>query len=238
MLPHSPQSSLGRAPAPSYQSHDSATEAKKKKIAKGVTTQLVYFSSVSSFLSFLLTSPPPPPPAMRSTVALLALAASGAVASPLLAKRDAASWAGTPVSEPFPPPSPTLHTAYFPDEAEVGYEQTTATGIEPNMLQTAVAAPSHMAIYPIVVPAPAVTGQVHFSGKGTKGKKEHEAKTTTPEFSAARHWGSLSPVYSVDSGVYGLEGASAKVPDGCSVVQAHIYVSFIWYSKFMKVALV
>ena len=74
--------------------------------------------------------------------------------------------------------------------------------------------------------------------KGTKGKKEHEAKTTTPEFSAARHWGSLSPVYSVDSGVYGLEGASAKVPDGCSVVQAHIYVSFIWYLELLKVALV
>lgn len=63
------------------------------------------------------------------------------------------------------------------------------------------------------MPAPFVLGQ----------SDDVKAKEAT-EFRPERHWGNVGPQYSVESSVYGLDTATARVPDDCSVTQAHIYV--------------
>ncbi len=115
----------------------------------------------------------------------------------------------------FPPTKVPDLSAYFPDESQVGYLQTTATGAEPNAFETAIAAPSHTYIYPLVVPAPAET-------QANSGTKKADEAQPAKDFLSARYWGNLSPQYSVDSAHYGLPGASAKVPAGCELTQVHI----------------
>ena len=151
---------------------------------------------------------------MLTNLALAAALAGLATASPLARRDQAIKQAGTLTTDIYPPTQVPDVAKYFPNESEVGYPQTTLNGAFANALETAIAAPSHTMIYPLVVPAPAQTQ----AGASTD-KKVQQAGEFRPE----RHWGNVGPQFSVDSSVYGLDGASPRVPDDCSVTQVHIY---------------
>ncbi|BGP15519.1 hypothetical protein JCM10213_006581 [Rhodosporidiobolus nylandii] len=153
------------------------------------------------------------------SLSVLALLATGAVAAP--AKRDTTSTAasstlsaspsntiGVSVSDVYPPLNTAPNSALFPGEEQVGYQQPTPTGVEPFAIATGIAYPTRADIYPLVVPQPSSTGT-------QSSKKE--------SFDISQNWGNLSPQYSVDSSVYGLENATPALPEQCDIVQFHTY---------------
>ncbi|KAI5478729.1 hypothetical protein MNV49_004654 [Pseudohyphozyma bogoriensis] len=150
-----------------------------------------------------------------------------AVAAP--ADRRAQSWAGQSTYDTYMSTA-SINTAVFPDEAQVGYQQATPTGIEAAAAETAPAFPSHVNINPLVVPLPYQTGTTLKSNTDfTKDTYGGTAKGSTPlasvasGFLSARYWGNLSPQYSVDSSYYGLPGAGPAIPEQCSLTQVHYY---------------
>ncbi|WWC60742.1 uncharacterized protein I303_103318 [Kwoniella dejecticola CBS 10117] len=116
--------------------------------------------------------------------------------------------AGTTTSDVFPPASTTVNTAVFPDESEVGYPGITVTGVEPAAIQTAPASlyaynTDPVSSYPLVSDHP----------EGSDG---------SDGFDITKHWGNLSPWYSVPSSYYGLNDTSPNTPEGCSITQVHL----------------
>lgn len=134
----------------------------------------------------------------------------------------------------FPPPNVTPNTSIFPDASVVGYPGPTATGLEPFACQTAASFPQHTDIYPLVLPAPYTTSSVPSIGLPLASDVVIAfpvaasvtigvASQATP-FLMQRSFGDYCPSYSVDSGVYGLGGATPLAPATCEIIQVH-YVS-------------
>ncbi|ORX38978.1 putative acid phosphatase [Kockovaella imperatae] len=139
------------------------------------------------------------------SAALLTLLPVLAHANPVEKRWQAETWVGSPTSNVYPPNGTSVNTALFPPESVVGYAGPTPTGIEPAAIQTASAYPyTQMPAFrwPLVVDQP-------------------YDNPSTP-FDITQYWGNLSPVYSVNSSIFGLPGASPLVPDQCTITQVHI----------------
>ncbi|WVQ78975.1 hypothetical protein IAT38_001067 [Cryptococcus sp. DSM 104549] len=142
---------------------------------------------------------------MRITSLLPLLASSLSAEALVVADRRATdAIAGSATADSFPHPTATVNAALFPDESAVGNVGATSTGAEPAAIQTAASYASNSGAawrYPLVA---------------------DNAKGAGKDFDLMKHWGNLSPWYSVPSSAYGLEGASPLLPDSCSITQAHI----------------
>ncbi|KAF9015491.1 histidine phosphatase superfamily [Cyathus striatus] len=114
----------------------------------------------------------------------------------------ASSFAGSTSTAVFPPPNATLTDvqSFFPDASHVGFPGPTPTGDEAEAIATAPAFASVDSIFPLVKP------------------DASDAKSS--EFDVTHHWGSLSPLQSVES--FGLPDASPLIPDGCELTQVHL----------------
>ncbi|KAF2713514.1 phosphoglycerate mutase-like protein [Pleomassaria siparia CBS 279.74] len=119
---------------------------------------------------------------------------------------EAASNAGSPSSDVYPPAGTKVNSLLFPPESVVGFPGPTPTGAEPYAIQTAPAYPyndgdaSH---FPLIVPQP-------------------QSNDTGSKFDISKYWGNLSPWYSVQSADYGLPDASPLAPEGCEITQMHL----------------
>ncbi|EJD02001.1 phosphoglycerate mutase-like protein [Fomitiporia mediterranea MF3/22] len=103
----------------------------------------------------------------------------------------------------YPPVSPTNgQTSLFP--TDIGFAGPTPTGAEPAVVATAPSYPLHTGAQVLVTPTPK---------DGTKSSKKGE-------FEVFKNWGNLSPWYSVDRGVFGVD-SSAEAPDQCVVKGLH-----------------
>ncbi|KAG6331252.1 hypothetical protein ID866_7837 [Astraeus odoratus] len=108
---------------------------------------------------------------------------------------------GAPEWHDYPAPSPTnAFPSAFP--SNVGYPGPTHAGAEPGLAATAPAYPLHSGS-PHLVPPP------HFAN----GKSD--------EFDIFRHWGSLSPWYSVEQGTFGID-SSPEAPETCRITGVHL----------------
>ncbi|KAH9837054.1 histidine phosphatase superfamily [Rhodofomes roseus] len=121
------------------------------------------------------------------------------------ASESASSFAGSTVSDVFPPPGATITAdqSYFPDASQVEYAGPTPTGAELEAIATAPAAALNSNIYPLLAP------QTPYSGTGAP-------------FEVIRSWGNLSPWFSVGSNAFGLATANPQVPAGCELEQVHL----------------
>lgn len=88
----------------------------------------------------------------------------------------------------------------------VGYPGPAFPGAEPGVAATAPAYPLHSGSAHLVPPP-------HFA-KG-KGKSKHD------KFDIFRHWGSLSPWYSVEQGAFGVD-SSPEAPETCRITGVHL----------------
>ncbi|KAG1893282.1 histidine phosphatase superfamily [Suillus fuscotomentosus] len=131
---------------------------------------------------------------MLATVLLLAL--------PFCVAESASSYAGSTVADSYPPPGATNTAvdAYFPDASQVGYAGPTPTGAEPAAIVTAVPFSKVENIFPLSRP--------------------NSADGADSTFNVTRHWGNLSPMYSVES--FGLPNASPIIPEGCGLNAVHL----------------
>ncbi|KAF2643781.1 phosphoglycerate mutase-like protein [Massarina eburnea CBS 473.64] len=153
---------------------------------------------------------------MTQVVALLAMVVEthvGVVQAAPALTTSAASYAGSPVSDAYPPTgkidtSPaSVDSVQFPPESVVGFPGPTPTGLEPAAAQTAALYPyndGQANQFPLVHPQP--------FGKGA----------AEGNFDISKYWGNLSPWYSLRSSDYGLDGASPLAPEGCSITQMHL----------------
>ena len=102
----------------------------------------------------------------------------------------------------YPPPSPTnAYPSLFP--TNVGHAGGTPTGAEPAIIATAPYYPTHTGAAQLVIPE-------------TPGQKDYPNK-----FDLLKHWGNLSPWYSVGKGTFGLD-STPEAPEGCSVTGLHL----------------
>ncbi|KDQ12410.1 hypothetical protein BOTBODRAFT_34385 [Botryobasidium botryosum FD-172 SS1] len=116
------------------------------------------------------------------------------------------SHAGSTVVHNYPPASPTnAIPSLFP--SNIGYAGPTPTGAEPALVATAPAYPLHEGAPNLLVPKPL--------GHGTSSRPGGN-------FDIAKHWGNLSPWFSVPSSSFGLESASPNPPETCSVIGLHL----------------
>ncbi|GAA5953226.1 hypothetical protein JCM3765_007447 [Sporobolomyces pararoseus] len=111
---------------------------------------------------------------------------------------------GLSVSDAYPPTGTSVDTSRFPAESVVGFPQPTPTGVEPFAIETAPY-PSHTAINPLTVPTASKSG------------------SSEPEINIAEYWGNLSPAFSVSSAKYGLDSATPRIPENCTITQVHLY---------------
>ncbi|KIM66301.1 hypothetical protein SCLCIDRAFT_7973 [Scleroderma citrinum Foug A] len=116
----------------------------------------------------------------------------------------ASSYAGSTVAATYPPPSATdTKIDYlFPPASQVGFAGPTATGAEPNAIETAPSFPKVTGAYPL--------------------SKPNAADQPAEQFDVMKYWANLAPMYSVDS--FGLPSASPIVPKGCSIKQVFLLV--------------
>lgn len=113
------------------------------------------------------------------------------------------SYAGATSTDLFPPTGTKVNSALFPPESVVGYPGPTPTGAEPAAIQTDPVYPANTEpFFPLI-------GAEVSGGSGSN-------------FSIFKQWGNLAPWYSVDSGFYGLNGASPLLPEGCDITQVHL----------------
>lgn len=94
----------------------------------------------------------------------------------------------------------------------VGFPGPTPTGVEPNAIQTSPSYPYNQIpaeAYPLVAPQP------YSSGSGSPSN----STLTGSGFDITKHWGNLSPWYSLRSANYGLADASPLIPSGCTITQ-------------------
>ncbi|KDQ12409.1 hypothetical protein BOTBODRAFT_176358 [Botryobasidium botryosum FD-172 SS1] len=114
-----------------------------------------------------------------------------------LAARPPPTIPGSKTSHIHPPPSPTNALPFlFP--TNVGYAGATPTGAEPGLLATAPSYPIH-------------TGAPQLVTEPVLGESDDD-------FDIFRHWGNLSPWFSVGS--FGLD-TTPDAPDGCTVTGLH-----------------
>lgn len=102
----------------------------------------------------------------------------------------------------YPPTSPTnVFPSLFP--TSVGHAGPTPTGAEPALVATAPSYPLH-------------TGAAHLVAPSfTKGSEEEGS------FDLFRHWGNLSPWFSVEKDAFGLD-SSPGAPDTCRITGLHL----------------
>lgn len=113
-------------------------------------------------------------------------------------------YAGSSEVHHFPPASPTnAFPSLFP--TEVGYAGPTPTGAEAALVATAPSYPVHTGAAHLVSPK--------FVGKGSKHKDS--------KFDIFKQWGNLSPWFSVERGVFGLD-SGPEVPDTCRITGLHL----------------
>lgn len=113
-------------------------------------------------------------------------------------------WVGSTTRHPFPPPSPTnAFPSLFPPD--VGFPGGTPTGDEAAIIATAPSYPIHTGAAQLVAP----------DTLGKKGKGHHKG-----DYDMFRKWGNLSPWYSVDRGVFGLD-SGPETPETCRVTGLH-----------------
>ncbi|KAG1816550.1 histidine phosphatase superfamily [Suillus variegatus] len=131
---------------------------------------------------------------MLATILLLAL--------PFCAAESASNYAGSTVVDSYPPPGTTNTAvdAHFPDASQVGYAGPTPTGAEPGAIVTAIPFSKVENIFPLSRP--------------------NSADGADSNFNVTRHWGNLSPMYSVES--FGLPDASPIIPEGCGLNAVHL----------------
>lgn len=112
-------------------------------------------------------------------------------------------YAGSSEVHHFPPPSPTnVFPSLFP--TDVGHAGPTPTGAEPALIATAPSYPVH-------------TGAPHLVSPFAASKGNRTAST----FDIFRHWGNLSPWFSVGRGAFGLD-SSPETPDTCRITALHL----------------
>ncbi|KAG2154726.1 histidine phosphatase superfamily [Suillus clintonianus] len=130
------------------------------------------------------------------------LAAVLLLALPFCSAESASSYAGSTVADVYPPPGATnvAVDAYFPDGSQVGYAGPTPTGAEPEAIATAIPFSKVENVFPLSRP--------------------NSADGEDITFDVMRHWGNLSPMYSVDS--FGLPDASPVIPEGCGLNAVHL----------------
>ncbi|KAI0057099.1 phosphoglycerate mutase-like protein [Artomyces pyxidatus] len=105
----------------------------------------------------------------------------------------------------WPPPTATNNVpTLFP--SDVGHAGATPTGAEPALIATAPSYPLHTGAPQLIVPQ-----TLHSESKPKQGKKN---------FDLFKHWGNLSPWYSVKKGAFGVD-SGPEAPDGCSVTGLH-----------------
>lgn len=103
----------------------------------------------------------------------------------------------------YPPTNPTgIKTELFP--TNVGYSGPTPTGAEPAVFLTAPSYPQHSGAANLLVP-PKFIGAKTSSGK---------------HFDLFRHWGNLSPWFSVPKGAFGVH-SGPETPETCRVTSLH-----------------
>ncbi|KIL68527.1 hypothetical protein M378DRAFT_158328 [Amanita muscaria Koide BX008] len=103
----------------------------------------------------------------------------------------------------FPPSSPTnAYPSLFP--TNVGHAGSTPTGAEPALIATAPHYPVHTGAAQLVVPE-------------SLGRRPHGKSGS---FDLFKHWGNLSPWYSVGKGAFGLD-SEPGTPEGCRVTGLH-----------------
>ncbi|KIK96012.1 hypothetical protein PAXRUDRAFT_139439 [Paxillus rubicundulus Ve08.2h10] len=108
------------------------------------------------------------------------------------------AYAGSTLAASYPPPGATnpAINSYFPDPSQVGYSGPTPTGAEPDAIETASSYPKVTAAYPLSQP---------------------NAADNIGSFNVMKHWGNLSPMFSVES--FGLPKASPLIPEECGINQ-------------------
>ncbi|GJE94137.1 histidine-type phosphatase [Phanerochaete sordida] len=112
-------------------------------------------------------------------------------------------YAGSSEVHHFPPTSPTnVFPSLFP--TDVGHAGPTPTGAEPALIATAPSYPVHTGAPHLVAPT--------FTHKGNK---------TSAKFDLFKHWGNLSPWFSVERGAFGLD-SSPEVPETCRITGLHL----------------
>ncbi|THH30874.1 hypothetical protein EUX98_g3307 [Antrodiella citrinella] len=114
--------------------------------------------------------------------------------------------AGSTVVDRYPPTSPTnAFPSLFP--SSVGYAGPTPTGAEAGLIQTAPA-------YPIHTGAPHLVSPLSFTSKhNATGSSSHH-------FDIFKHWGNLSPWFSVSKGAFGLD-STPEAPETCQITGLH-----------------
>lgn len=119
---------------------------------------------------------------------------------------DASEHAGSTEVHQFPPSKPTnAFPSFFP--SDVGHAGPTPTGAEPALVATAPAYPLHTGAPNLLAPT--------FSSKHNSSGKE------SPAFDLFKHWGNLSPWFSVERGNFGLD-STPEAPDTCQVTALHL----------------
>ncbi|TYJ52174.1 hypothetical protein B9479_007219 [Cryptococcus floricola] len=130
---------------------------------------------------------------------------SGLANAAVIEVRADDSGAGSTTSDVFPPNGTQVNSQLFPPESQVGYAGPTPTGVEPGAAATAAIYASNTGAtgnFPLVV--------------------EDPLEESDSDFDVFKHWGNLSPWYSVPSSDFGLNDTSPLVPVNCSITQVHI----------------
>ncbi|RPD81516.1 phosphoglycerate mutase-like protein [Lentinus tigrinus ALCF2SS1-7] len=114
--------------------------------------------------------------------------------------------AGSTEVHNFPPASPTnVFPSLFP--TDVGYAGPTPTGAEAALVATAPSYPLH-------------TGAPHLLSPLSL-EKNLSAMDSKPSFDIFKHWGNLSPWFSVERGSFGVD-SGPEAPDTCRVTGLHL----------------
>ncbi|KAK7691641.1 hypothetical protein QCA50_005040 [Cerrena zonata] len=117
--------------------------------------------------------------------------------------RLASPSAGSTEVHRFPPSKPTnAFPSLFP--TSVGHAGPTPTGAEPALIQTAPSYPLHTGAPHLVAPS-----------------FESHNSSSSSQFDLFKHWGNLSPWFSVERGSFGLD-SSPEAPEGCRVTGLHL----------------
>lgn len=115
-------------------------------------------------------------------------------------------WAGSTEVHRFPPTSPTnVFPSLFPTHVDPA--GPTPTGAEAALVATAPSYPLHTGAPHLVQPT--------FTKSGDNSSKKDR------KFDLFRHWGNLSPWFSVKRGAFGID-SSPDVPDTCRVTGLHL----------------
>ena len=115
--------------------------------------------------------------------------------------------AGSTEVHRFPPASPTnAFPSLFP--TNVGYAGPTPTGAEAALVATAPSYPLH-------------TGAPHLVSPLSLDKSNTTDGSTKPTFDIFKHWGNLSPWFSVERGSFGID-AGPEAPESCRVTGLHL----------------